>query len=261
MKIEVPDLIQKCISAFEKENKVEKMWKTPLCAAIKTNHPLIPELKKSVSQDHLLPEDLLPDAKSIVVFFLPFENYISESNAVGESPSNEWAKAYILTNTLISYINDEIEKTLKKQNINIAKILATSNFNKEKLMSFWSHRHIAWIAGLGTFGINNMFITSMGCCGRFGSFITNVDSSSLGIPSNDSGPQAEKCLTKRNAACSLCLKKCNYGAYTETGFDRHTCYTTCKKNGAHFHNTYGLADAEVCGKCLVGLPCSTKAPA
>lgn len=37
-------------------------------------------------------------------------------------------------------------------------------------MSEWSHRHAAYIAGLGIFGINNMLITNKGCVGRIPSF-------------------------------------------------------------------------------------------
>ena len=44
----------------------------------------------------------------------------------------------------------------------------------KNLISDWSHRHVAVIAGLGKFGLNNMLITDNGCCGRVGSFITDL---------------------------------------------------------------------------------------
>ncbi len=37
------------------------------------------------------------------------------------------------------------------------------------------------------------------------------------------------------------------------GFDRFRCYDMCLKSGEQFEDL-GLAD--VCGKCVVGLPCS-----
>ena len=263
-KIDVVEIVNKAILTFESENGVkEGIWKTPLISVISADNPLIPKLKEAVSPDHLLPEELLPGAKSVVVFFVPFENRIVSSNLEGEAASEDWAKAYILTNSLIGFISDEIEKVIYERGFKMEKIKATHNFNEKTLMSQWSHRHFAWIAGLGTFGINNMLITPNGCCGRFGSFITTADYNCFCIspaksPLYGNDPKKEKCLYKRNGSCGLCQKKCVHGAYGEGGeFYKHKCYEACLKN-ASLYKHLGLAD--VCGKCLVGLPCSTKSP-
>ena len=248
--------IMKCIAAFGAERGEPDMWGQPLTAVLAEDHPRIPELKQMVSYDHLLPEDLLPDAKSVVVFFIPFENRIIESNLKGEAASEEWAKAYVLTNELLGYINDEFEKKLNRYGFKAEKIKATHNFNEKTLMSRWSHRHLAWLAGLGTFGINNMLITSRGCCGRFGSFVTNASSLELGIPTIDF-TDSEKCINKLNGSCGLCRKKCKVAALEDRSFDRYKCYKVCMEN-AEKYNAFGLAD--VCGKCFVGLPCSDKDP-
>ena len=42
-----------------------------------------------------------------------------------------------------------------------------TTFDQQKLISDWSHRHIAYAAGLGTFGVNNMLLTRHGCYDRF----------------------------------------------------------------------------------------------
>ena len=44
----------------------------------------------------------------------------------------------------------------------------------DRTYSCWSQRHVARIAGLGSFGMNQMLITESGCCGRFFSVITDV---------------------------------------------------------------------------------------
>ena len=257
MDFEPKKVIQECIVSFETENGLTDIWRSPLMAALSVDNPMIPELRKAVSQDHLLPGELLTGAKSIIVYFIPFENRIVESNLMGEAASEEWARAYILTNELLGFLNDEIEKYLNSHNFQAKKIMATHNFDEKKLISRWSHRHIAQIAGLGSFGMNNMLITSAGCCGRFGSLVTDVPSWKLGIPAVK--PLAEKCLHKKNGSCGLCRKKCDVGALqSDSGFDRSKCYEVCLKN-AELYKSIGLADA--CGKCLVGLPCSTKDPA
>ena len=258
MNLKLQDFIQKTISAFEIKHGIEHMWKPPLVATVPSNHPLVLQIKQSVMINHLLPEDILPGAKNIVVFFIPFENKIIESNLGGEAASEEWARAYISTNELIGFIGDETEKYLNSHGFRMGKIKATHNFDEKTLMSRWSHRHIAWASGLGTFGINNMLITSSGCCGRLGSFVTDADSWELDLPTEHSVPLPEKCLNKNNGSCGLCRKKCLAGAYKEEGnFDRYICYETCLKN-ADLYRDFGFAD--VCGKCLVGLPCSCKDP-
>ena len=256
-KFSAQEFIQESISRFESEHNLHKMWKSPLVSLLPADHPLLPGLRKTVTEDHLLPDEILPGAKTVIVFFVPFEERIIESNLSGEGASEEWAMAYVFTNQLLGYINDEFEKSLSDIGFHTAKINATHNFSESTLLSRWSHRHLAWIAGLGTFGINNMLITSNGCCGRFGSFVTDADYSDLGIPLSESPNQNENCLNKRNGSCGLCHKKCFAGAYKYDYFDRHKCYQECLKNAA-VYKSIGLAD--VCGKCLVGLPCSQRIP-
>ena len=253
MSLELEKVINEAISTFEAENGIKDFWEPPLLTALNADHPLIPGLKQSVSPDHLLPDGLLPGAKSIVIFFIPLAKRIIESNMEGETASEEWALSYVLTNSLLGFIGDEVEKALFGHGFQAAKIAATHNFDKATLMSRWSHRHLAWIAGLGSFGVNNMLITSKGCCGRFGSLVTDAACGELGIPTA-SGPQKERCLNKIKGTCGLCRKRCPVGAYDEDGkFNRHRCYEACLKN-AEIHKSIGQAD--VCGKCLVGLPCS-----
>jgi epoxyqueuosine reductase QueG len=260
MSFHLPDIIRNSVAEFASKKKTEGMWKAPVIASFSADHHLLPVLKEAVSPDHLLPEDILPGAKSVVVFFVPFENRIVESNLKGEAASKEWASAYLRTNELLGFISVESEKAINRLNYRVGKIQATHNFDERTLLSRWSHRHIAWIAGLGSFGINNMLITSHGCCGRFGSFVTDADSAELGmpLPLNDPSPLPEKCLNKRNGSCGLCIKKCPVGAYAKAGiFDRQKCYAACLNN-AELHKEMGFAD--VCGKCLVGLPCSCGEP-
>jgi epoxyqueuosine reductase QueG len=111
---------------------------------------------------------------------------------------------------------------------------------------------VAYIAGLGTFGINNMFITEQGCCGRLGSIVTNYE-----FEYPPPAKLEEKCLFKRDGSCGICRQKCIIGAFDDGDFDRASCYRVCLDN-AHYHEDMGVAD--VCGKCCVGLPCSLVDP-
>jgi epoxyqueuosine reductase QueG len=239
---------------YERDNYPGKIWKEPITGIIPANDEKLKKLKEAVSAEHLTADDILPDAKSIISFFIPFQEDIVKSNIKGTMASKEWAIAYIKTNDLIKTINDKIEILMGENGYKTGKIPATHNFDVKKLISNWSHRHIAYIAGLGTFGINNMLITKNGCCGRFGSIIINYE---LNEYKRTDEIIKEKCLHKTNGSCGICQKKCVVNAYENNSYDRHKCYKQCLKN-AEYHKKTGYAD--ICGKCLVGLPCSTKEP-
>ena len=245
-------VIKSTVSEYE-NTQMEKYWKEPIIAIISAQDKNLAILKEAVSAEHLMPCDILPGAKSIISLFIPFHENIVNSNINGKMASREWAVAYITTNEMIKTINDNIETLMGHNGYKAEKIPATHNFDEKILISNWSHRHIAYIAGTGTFGINNMLITRNGCCGRFGSIITNYEFNEYKHTINVN----EKCLNKRNGSCGACQKKCIVNAYENNMFNRQKCYKQCLENSEYHKNT-GYAD--ICGKCLVGLPCSTKEP-
>ena len=247
------EAIRAAILEYEESNHINKMWKEPIIEIISANDARLNILKKAVSASHLMPCDILPDAKSIISFFIPFNENIVRSNEEGTMASAEWALTYVKTNDLIKKINDNIEVLMERNGYKTGKIPATQNFDEKKLVSNWSHRHIAYIAGIGTFGINNMLITKNGCCGRFGSTIINYEFDEYKQP----GEMKEKCLNKLNGSCGICQKKCIINAYENNYYDRHKCYEQCLKNSEYYKK---LGETAVCGKCVVGLPCSTKEP-
>jgi len=258
MSITLYEFVQKVIFKFGDERRIENMWKAPLMAPVPAVHPQMAMFKQFVCADHFLPADLLEDVKSIIAIFIPFDDRIAESNIEGGKASEEWAKAYVYTNELLDYISAEAGNYLNEKGFSTFLIKATHNFfNEETLSSRWSHRHIAWMAGLGTFGINNMLITKNGCCGRFSSLLTSADCNALDLPIL-SIQSSDACLKKIDGSCGVCQTKCPIQAYGKKGsFNRFKCYDMCKENATHYKNI-GLAD--VCGKCLTGLPCSAKNP-
>ena len=249
----INETIKSTITELEVKNQLGKFWKEPIIEIISANNRMLMTLKETVSAEHYMPCDILQDAKSIISFFIPFQENIVNSNIKGKMASEEWAMAYIKTNDLIKLINDNIEILMEKNGYKAGKILATHNFDTEKLISNWSHRHIAYIAGIGTFGINNMLITKNGCCGRFGSIVINYKFKEY----KQINKIEEKCLKKSNGTCGICQKNCIINAYENNNFNRQKCYKQCLKNAKCFEK---MGNASVCGKCLVGLPCSIQEP-
>jgi epoxyqueuosine reductase QueG len=128
---------------------------------------------------------------------------------------------------------------------------ATHNFNEKELLSDWSHKHVAYIAGLGGFGLHRMLITEMGCCGRLGSVITSAKIEPTQRSNN------KYCLYFHNKSYKKCIEKCIFDALSIQTFDRHKCYNKCLEN-AKIYAHLGLVD--VCGKCVSVVPCSFRNP-
>jgi epoxyqueuosine reductase QueG len=153
---EITKIIQSTIIDVENSGKLGKMWKDPIIEIISVKNEKLNILKEVVSSEHLTPYNILSDAKSIVCLFIPFDDSIVKSNINTILASEKWAIAYIRTNELIKTINDNIEILMKQKGYIAGKIPATQKIDEGKILSDWSHRHIAYIAGIGTFGINNM---------------------------------------------------------------------------------------------------------
>lgn len=227
-------------------------WKRPLIGFASIEDPLFSQLKKAVSPNHALPQDLLPTGKTVMAYFLPFGNNVQEANAKeGFYPARAWAVAYIETNRLIHDLGDHLKNFLERAGYRTVSTPPTHNYDQAGLISDWSHRHVAYIAGLGRFGLHRWLITEKGCCGRLGSLVTEAF-----FPPTPP-PKHEFCRHFAGYLCSACIEKCIYGALLLDSFDRHACNRHLLQNDAYFSN---LEISDVCGKCGCGLPCSTRNP-
>ncbi|MCL6635907.1 MAG: epoxyqueuosine reductase, partial [Peptococcaceae bacterium] len=135
-------------------------YRRPLVGFARADDPLFKELKKAVGPDHFLPSDILPGAAAVVAFFVPFTGELVEKNKKHPYVCREWAEAYIETNRLISLCCERLGRELAARGVKAAWQQPTHNFDPEKLVSFWSHKHEAYICGLGTFGLHHMLITA-----------------------------------------------------------------------------------------------------
>lgn len=239
------------IKEFVASYKAQTRWGEPVVGFASADDPLFFSLKDVATPTHALPLDLLKGAKTVVCYFIPFDVSIPESNRGPGNSSKEWAVAYIETNQLILGLNQALSKMLAELGYACAVLPATHNFDEKTLVSEWSHKHAAFIAGLGRFGLHHMLITKKGCCGRLGSLITTAPLKPTPRPAG------EFCLFKHDGSCKACVARCGWGALTENGLGKHACYAVCLKN-ADVHKELGLAD--VCGKCACGVPCSLSNP-
>jgi epoxyqueuosine reductase len=223
-------------------------YREPLVGFAAAEDPRFAELRRVAAPLHLMPKDLLPGARSVVSFFLPFARWVVEVNSQHkEEVAREWAVAYVETNALIGQIASRLIESLAERGIRAAAEPATHNFDPATLASRWSHKSVAIIAGLGSFGLHHMVITDAGCAGRFGSLVLDAE---LPIVQAEA---KERCLYLQEGSCLECVSRCPVDALdVDAPMDKHRCHARLLRI-AEEHRDLGLAD--VCGKCAIG-PCS-----
>lgn len=207
--------------------------------------------------DHMmLPKDWLPEAKTVISFFLPFTEDVRNSNRLDmDWPSNGWLHGRIEGHAalvkLCIHLKDELSRMGYQSRIPALEERFWSNTDRQthpqQFTSNWSERHTAFVCSLGTFGLSGGLITRNGIAGRFGSIITDL--SLEPDVRNYEDPYAYCTM------CGKCALNCPAGAISlETGKNHQICSDFLKKTKEKHITRYA------CGKCQVAVPCETRIP-
>ena len=229
----------------------EGFWQEPLMvsAPIDERFQVLPQI---AFNEHLHPHDLLPTAKSLIVFYIPFKRDLVKENKKGDRPCRNWGLAYDQTNDLIERLSRALEHLLAAEGFQSGLTPATHNFDETILMARWSHKHLAHLANLGRFGAHCMLITPVGCTGRLGSLVTEAD-----LGDNPLINTIEACLLKAGKKCGKCIEACPVSALREDAFERQNCWTRLNENRDTLDYFSDLPETtDVCGKCAALVPCS-----
>lgn len=253
----------------------EKIFDEPLVGFIRGDDPILEEYKRIIGPHHFTPAEIMawqaknnkvpaPDASdlSVVSFVLPITRVTKDENAgMKDWPSERWAQTRLLGEIFSQTMAREIVTSLMDRGILAVSPDVTPMFNKKRYpnvgwASPWSHRHMAYAAGLGTFGMQDFLITEKGCAHRLGSFVVNLKLS----PDRERPPGIHAyCLHAQGRECLKCARRCPVGAVSESGHDKEGCYrkvaSSLKHCNRHYHIfIYG------CGLCATGVPCESEIP-
>ena len=173
---ELSRVIEDTITYAVEHNDYLTSYRSPIIGYCSADDPGFARLPGLTGTQHMMPGDLLPGARSVISFFLPFAPEIAYANARDkERVAREWALAYQETNALIEQITSRLQVELSRHGVRSAAEPPTGNYTTRELRSHWSHKSIAVLTGIGSFGLNHLVITDSGCAGRFGSRVIDTD--------------------------------------------------------------------------------------
>lgn len=248
-------LVEDFVAAYPAQAEVRAWWRKPVLVTARIDDRF-EALPRIATEDHALPRDLLPTAESLIVFFIPFVKELLVENRKGPRPCRNWGLAYVQTNQLITALGQALSDHLSERGFASAQTPATHNFDSQRLVSRWSHKHLGHLAGLGRMGHNCQLITPAGCSGRLGSLVTEADLGDSPLIETD-----QACLLKAGQDCQVCIEACPVGALSQNGFDRRRCWEYLNENQAANPDFADLPQTtQVCGKCVAVMPCSFKNP-
>jgi epoxyqueuosine reductase QueG len=186
------------------------------------------------------PRAIFPEARSVIVLGLPVSLPVIET-----APSIQYHELYRTINTLLDIEGYRLAEWLTAGGFPSVWIprdgYGSISILKEKPTVFFSHRHAALLAGLGTFGINNTLLTrKFGPRVRFVSVFTCAE-----IPADPLLP--ESLCTRCMQCVNVCPVKALDGAdYPEGLTDKAACAT---RSEALFKRS-----VSPCGLCIKVCP-------
>ena len=246
-------------------------FEEPLIGFAAADDPLFSEYKRVIGDFHLTPGEIMEntygvgigEARTVVCWILPISGATRESNRKEEKmPSREWA----LTRAHGEHFNTRLRMHLVEMlglwGTQAVAPLLSGMWRpvldpRVGMASTWSERHAAYAAGLGTFSLNDGFITEKGIAHRCGSIVTNETITPTRKTCRDPW---SNCLFSRDGSCGLCIERCPVGVISRQGHDKEKCqafvYGELRKSAGVL---YGVMETG-CGLCQTRVPCECKIP-
>jgi epoxyqueuosine reductase len=278
--LKMAQLIESEIKSFVRNSPLNRMpddgmqpiFNDPLVKFADGNDPLFAEFKTIIGPNHLTPIEALAmaynkqpedDGKlvSVVSWVLPVARKTRESNREQTTvPSRYWAYT--------KYYGEKFNNALRKHIVEMFTIrgyMTTApeiqpyfkiETNEKGRFSNWSERHVAYVAGQGTFSLSDGFITEHGIAHRCGSVV--IDLKLPPSPRTATAPFSN-CLYYVNKSCKACIARCPAGAITEAGHDKIKCYDYLNLIFKQTQPTY-QGDVLNCGLCQTRVPCEYTNP-
>lgn len=249
--------------ALTPEDVGKRLYDDPIIAIGSADDPMWEDMKapQAVGTLFRTPKEWLPQGRCVVSYFAPFSDFVVEGNKKDRiEVGNGWLYARVEGQAFLTEINHFLEQWFESQGVKALSPYASEEFKyvfeagscddiTDKSLSFtsnWSERHVAFICGLGTFGLSKGLITRRGVAGRFGSVIVDAP---LEVTPRPYTEIYEYCTM-----CGACMR-CPGEAITLAEGKSHTlCSAYVNTMRVKYAPRFG------CGKCQVNVPCERGMP-
>ncbi len=254
------------------------IWDAPLVGIAAGDDPYFDFLKKHIGQFHWTPLEMFqlkygkvkgerkahPKDLRVVSMVFPQVKQTREAQRKATTcPSREWIVSRGEWEPLIGKFSRRLVEALEEDGIRAVSTDLQPEFSWEispnlGKASTWSHRHGAFAAGLGTFGLSEGLITERGKALRI---TTMVVEAPLEVTPRPYIKHNEWCLYFQDGSCGACIKRCPIHAITKDGHDKQAC-------GAYEDELQELQQEDIdtsnyifgCGLCQVAIPCENQKP-
>ncbi|MHA1479334.1 MAG: hypothetical protein ACTSPU_14155 [Promethearchaeota archaeon] len=215
-----------------------KIFSQPLIGVAQGNDPIFLKFKEIVGYEHYTPLEMwlasgqkqLPSSNLYIVSIVyPFAEEIRKKSitpiklAKMVLPAEIYSIARNFAKDFRNYIMEQTVEFLQNKGYNAISGKLSEAYTlvaKKDFYSTWSENHVAFAAGLGTFGLHEGLITNLGCNIRLASVITNAP---LKVTRRRSDEPYANCLYYAKATCRECAKNCPANAITEKGYNKTKC--------------------------------------
>jgi epoxyqueuosine reductase QueG len=253
------------------------MFDAPLVRFADGYDPLFQEYKSIIGPFHLTPREALehalgeqPEAAhreletiSVICWVLPIAKETRLSNRHrSRGPSKRWAHTRAYGQPFKHTLRDHVVTLLRSAGYLAIAPVRSSLFEvynegfDNSPISTWSERHVLYVAGMGTFGLSDGFITPKGIAMRCASVVTNL---ALQPSERPYDFHYANCPFLVDGSCGKCIDRCPAGAITTKGHDKKRCQEYIRQELHHLGIEYG-AQPYGCGLCQTGVPCEAGIP-
>ena len=252
----------------------ELMWEKPIIGFARGDDPYFAHYKKTIGEFYWLPKEVFlmgtneaieDDQLTVISIGFPQtkETKFDQKKAV-DMPSDRWLYTRGEWEGMILKITNKIIAQLEDKGINAVSLDSIKEFSRHTSKDFgiasnWSHRHTAFIAGLGTFGLSDGLITEKGKAMRFTSIILKGKIEPTKRPYED---HHDYCKFYSKNKCGACISRCPVNAITKEGHDKEACSAYLQKIKKEIGPDFVKNSEYIsgCGLCQSRVPCQDKIP-